>query len=161
MPKGDFFSPEIGPDWSDIVVLKLSKKVEYALMALLHMDGRRADLATAREIADSCGAPLELLGKVLQALARGGLIESEQGVHGGYRLARQADRIMLGEVIEAVDGPVHLAACQDDPSRCGQYPTCNIRQPVVRVQRELQDYMHGLSLASFRKDRRGAEVSAK
>lgn len=134
-------------------MLKLSKKVEYALMALLHMDGRRAaDLATAREVADSCGAPLELLGKVLQTLAREGLIESAQGAHGGYRLARSADRVTLGEVIEAVDGPVHIAACQDDPSRCGQYPTCSIRQPVVRVQRELQDYMYGLSLASFRRD---------
>ena len=133
-------------------MLKLSKKVEYGLMALLHMDGRRADLATAREVADSCGAPLELLGKVLQALARGKLIESAQGAHGGYRLARAADRITLGEVIEAVDGPVHIAACQDDPSRCGQYPTCNIRQPVVRVQRELQGYMYGLSLASFRRE---------
>ncbi|HOW98462.1 MAG TPA: Rrf2 family transcriptional regulator [Kiritimatiellia bacterium] len=138
-------------------MLKLSKKVEYALMALLHMEGRRAaELATAREIADSCGAPVELLGKVLQALARGGLIESEQGARGGYRLARPADRITLGEVIEVVDGPVHIAACQDDPSRCGQYPTCNIRQPVVRVQRELQDYMYKLSLAAFRREPAGA-----
>lgn len=134
-------------------MLKFSKKVEYALMALFHMEGRPdADWATAREVADACGAPLELLGKVLQALSRAGLIESAQGARGGYRLARAADRITLGEVIEAVDGPVHIAACQDDPSRCGQYSTCNIRQPVVRVQRELQDYMHHLSLASFRRE---------
>lgn len=130
-------------------MLKLSKKVEYALMALLHM-GRSVDLSTAREVAASCGAPSELLGKVLQAMARAGLIKSVQGARGGYRLARSVEKITLGEVIEAVDGPVNIAVCQEDPSRCGQYPTCTIRQPVVRVQRELQDYMYGLSLASFR-----------
>jgi len=129
-------------------MLKLNKKVEYALMALLYMD-RQKDLVAAREVSEACRAPADLLGKVLQALAKGGLIHSVQGAHGGYRLARPAREITLGEVIEAVEGPVHLVSCQKHPEDCGQFETCRIRRPVAQVQQQLQDYMHGLSLDAF------------
>lgn len=133
-------------------MLKLSKKVEYALIAMIHMDSAPAgSLSTAREIADRRSVPLELLGKVLQALVRGGLVDSEQGVKGGYRLLRSLDRVTLGEVVEAVEGPVHLACCQDDPETCGRFESCSIKQPVLEMQKQLVEYMYGLSLSSFRK----------
>jgi Rrf2 family protein len=132
-------------------MLKFSKKVEYGLMALVHMDSvRNGELVTSREISERYDIPAELLGKVLQALARAALIRSAPGVHGGYRLLKTIDRITLGQVVEAVEGPVRLATCQADPANCGQYENCNIKQPVMRVQRQLQDYMYGLSLAAFR-----------
>jgi Rrf2 family protein len=132
-------------------MLKLSKKVEYGLISMMHMDlVQNGDLATARELSDLYNIPGELLGKVLQSLAKGQLIVSAQGVKGGYRLARGLDRVTLGEVVEAVEGPVHIAVCQDDPSCCEQYSTCNIKRPVLQVQKQLMDYMYGLPLSEFR-----------
>jgi Rrf2 family protein len=132
-------------------MLKLSKKVEYGLISMMHMDSvQNGDLATARELSDQYNIPAELLGKVLQSLSKAQLIVSAQGAKGGYRLARALDRITLGEVVEAVEGPMHITACQGDPSCCEQYSTCNIKRPVFEVQKQLTNYMYGLPLASFR-----------
>lgn len=132
-------------------MLKLSKKVEYGLISMMHMDSvHNGNLATARELSDLYNIPAELLGKVLQSLAKSQLIVSAQGAKGGYRLARALDRVTLGEVVEAVEGPMHITACQGDPSCCDQYTTCNIKRPVLQVQKQLTDYMYGLPLSTFR-----------
>jgi Rrf2 family protein len=133
-------------------MLMLSKKVEYGLIAVLHM----ADLApgtviTAKDISEQFNIPGELLGKVLQALVRGGLVASVQGAHGGYRLARSLDGVQLGDVIEALEGPVFLTKCQEDPAQCGQFHTCTIKEPVHLLQEQLQQFIHGISLGAFRK----------
>lgn len=133
-------------------MLKLSKKVEYGLIAMMHMDSvSNGDLVTARGMSEQYNIPAELLGKVLQSLAKSQIVASVQGAHGGYHLVRGLDRVTLGEVVEAVEGPVRIAACQDDPACCEQYPSCNIKRPVFRVQRQLLDYMYGLPLSTFRK----------
>jgi Rrf2 family transcriptional regulator, cysteine metabolism repressor len=133
-------------------MLKLSKKVEYALISVMHMDAvHNGELATAREMADQYSIPGELLGKVLQLLAKARLIESVQGSKGGYRLVQPVEKITLGQIVEAVEGPVHLASCQSDPACCEQYSNCNIKQPVLEVQRRMMDYMYGLPLSTFRK----------
>ena len=141
-------------------MLKLSKRVEYGLIAMMHMDCvQHGDLANAREISEAYHIPAELLGKVLQALAKVQLIQSVQGAHGGYRLMRPVDRITLGDVIEALEGPLQLAACQEDPSCCGQFTACNIRQPVFEVQKRLISYMQSLPLSAFRRDVKVSESS--
>lgn len=132
-------------------MLTLSKKVEYALIALLHMAGKTSyDLTTAKEMADQFSIPGELLGKVLQALARTKLISSTQGSRGGYHLARPVENITLGDVIEAVEGPVVLARCQEDPAHCGQFHACTIKEPVHQIHEQLVRYIHGISLGDFR-----------
>lgn len=133
-------------------MLMLSKKVEYSLISVLHMaDLRGSDLATSKEISDRYNIPAELLGKVLQALARVGLVEAVHGSRGGYRLRRPVDSIRLGEVIEAQEGPIHLARCQEDPATCGQFHHCNIKEPVQQIHDQLQNFINGISLASFRR----------
>jgi len=65
-------------------MLRLSKKTDYALMAMKHLarDPRRR-AASAREIAEAYDIPIELMAKVLTRLVRSGLLTSHQGVHGG------------------------------------------------------------------------------
>ena len=133
-------------------MLMLSKKVEYALIAVLHMaDLRPGSIVTAKDISEQYRIPADLLGKVLQALVRSGLVSSLQGAHGGYHLARALDGIQLGEVIEAVEGPVFLTKCQEDPAQCGQFHACTIKEPVQLLQEQLQQFIHSISLGAFRK----------
>jgi Rrf2 family protein len=133
-------------------MLMLSKKVEYALIAVLHMaDLRPGSIVTAKDISEQYHIPADLLGKVLQALVRSGLVSSLQGAHGGYHLARALDGIQLGEVIEAVEGPVFLTKCQEDPAQCGQFHACTIKEPVQLLQEQLQQFIHSISLGAFRK----------
>src|SRR3989304_8146296 len=94
-------------------MLRLSKRVDYALIALMHLahqeHGGDGSAWSAREIAKGCGLPPDLLAKILQRLAREGIVVSHQGTKGGYSLGRPAERIHVVSVIEAVDGtpPLH------------------------------------------------------
>ncbi len=135
-------------------MLKLSKKVEYGLMALLHMDSLEpGSLVTAKEVSDQFAIPSELLGKVLQALARASLVESVHGARGGYRLKQSLDTLTLGEVVDALEGPFHLVRCHENPATCDQFESCNIREPVLQIQDRLMGYLSAFRLAEFRSKR--------
>ena len=91
-------------------MLRLSKKAEYALMALKDLASRpEAEAASAREIAERYGIPIELMAKVLQRLVRQDLLASHHGTRGGYQLSRSARLISVADVIEAIDGPVMVS----------------------------------------------------
>ncbi len=134
-------------------MLKLTRKSEYGLIALLHIDARQdGGLVTAKEIAETYQLPAELLGKVLQSLAREGLVESVQGAKGGYRLNIPIESVSLGEVIEKLEGPIVITPCCDGSMDCRQVKTCNIRNSVQRIQEEVREFFYSLSLSKFRSD---------
>src|ERR1700675_3834696 len=109
-------------------MLKLTKKADYGLIALRHLAvARTRASASAKDIPDSYGIPLPLLSKVLQKLARGGLLISEQGTNGGYRLARDARDISALEVIRTIDGPIILTQCFTEHAECDQSDRCPVR----------------------------------
>lgn len=116
-------------------MLRLSKKADYALMAMKHL-ATRPDAASvsAREIAEQYGIPIELMAKVLQRLARRGLVASHQGTRGGYRLGRAATAISVADIIQAIDGPLTVTACSTDAENCDQYGKCSVRDPLWRIK---------------------------
>jgi len=125
-------------------------------MAVLRMDAEgHGQPLSAKDLAEQQALPAELLGKVLQALARTGVIVSAHGAHGGYRLARPLETISLGEMVEAIDGPVRLVKCQDDPCACDLHDGCTIRDPVMRIQQQLLQYLFSFNLADFRSTTHG------
>jgi Rrf2 family protein len=119
-------------------MLRLSKKADYALMAMRHL-AMRADAgsASAREIAEQYDIPVELLAKVLQRLVRKGLLTSHQGTRGGYVLSRGASLISVADVIQAIDGPVAVTACASETETCEQYEKCGIRDPLWRIKERI------------------------
>ena len=125
-------------------MLRFSKKADYALIALKDLASRPGRSSSAREIAGRYDIPVELMAKVLQRLARMGVVASHQGTRGGYHLARDAARISVAEVIEAIDGPVLVTACSDEDESCEQYAKCNVRDPLWRLKDRIVQ-----SLAAF------------
>jgi Rrf2 family protein len=121
------------PKWSDIAMLKLSKKVDYGLIALMHLARFDDSPWSAREIAESYDIPGNLLAKVLQKMGRQGLVASQQGTKGGYTLGRTADRIKAVEVVEAIEGPVSLAQCFTSDGSCVQFEKCHLKSPLQRL----------------------------
>ena len=117
-------------------MLRLSKKADYALMAMKHL-ARKPDAAastSAREIAEQYDIPIELMAKVLQRLARSGLLTSHQGTRGGYRLGRASSAISVADIIQAIDGPLTVTACSTESDSCGQYSKCSVRDPLWRIK---------------------------
>jgi Rrf2 family protein len=122
-------------------MLRLSKKADYALIAMKHLalrsDRGLMGSSSAREIAELYGIPIELMAKVLQRLVRRGLLASHQGTHGGYELARRPVQISVADAIQAIDGPVTVTACSTDEGQCEQFAKCNVRDPLWRVRERI------------------------
>jgi Rrf2 family protein len=134
-------------------MLRLSKKSDYALIAMKHLATRSSDVAaSAREMSETYSIPLELLAKVLQRLVRARLLISVQGTRGGYRLARPAASISVADVIQSVDGPVTVTACSPDDHECGQYPTCSVRDPLWKIKNRILETLTTVSVAELAAD---------
>src|SRR5262245_39265874 len=112
-------------------MLRLSKKSDYALMAMKHLTLRadKGASASAREMSEAYDIPLELLAKVLQRLVRAKLLVSVQGTRGGYRLGKPSTAISVADVIQAVDGPVTVTACSPNDHACDQDTKWRIPDP--------------------------------
>ena len=131
-------------------MLRLSKKADYALMAMKHLAQQQATAsASAREIAEQYDIPLELMAKVLQRLARRGLLESTQGTRGGYALGRPAASISVADVIEAIDGPFTVTACSTDNNGCDQFEKCSIRDPLWQIRERIVQALGTVSMAEM------------
>jgi len=130
-------------------MIRFSKKVEYALMTMLYMSKKKhANLITARELSQRFNIPTEILGKVLQSLARNGLITSMQGTRGGYLLQQSLNDINIINVIEAVDGPIHLVNCMTPGKsrECERIKLCGIQEPLRMIQSKLNILFSSISL---------------
>ena len=129
-------------------MLRLSKKADYALMAMKHLATRPdAASASAREIAEQYDIPVELMAKVLQRLARRGLLTSQQGTRGGYRLSRSTAAISVADIIQAIDGPLTVTACSTEAENCGQFSKCSVRDPLWRIKDRILSALATCSLA--------------
>jgi Rrf2 family protein len=134
-------------------MLRLSKKADYALMAMKHLAVRPdAASASAREIAEAYDIPVELMAKVLPRLVRRGLLVSHQGTRGGYRLARPTSMISVADVIQAIDGPLTVTACSTEAENCGQYSKCSIRDPLWRIKDRIVAALSTCSLQEMSAD---------
>jgi Rrf2 family protein len=136
-------------------MLRLSKKADYALMAMKHLAQHQrggAASACAREIAEQYDIPIELMAKVLQRLVRTGLLVSTQGTRGGYTLSRPSAAISVADVIEAIDGPFTVTACSTDDHDCEQFQKCSIRDPLWRLRERIVEALGTVSVAELASD---------
>jgi len=132
-------------------MLRLSKKADYALIAMKHLalHGDEGASSSAREIAEQYDIPIELMAKVLQRLVRSGLLASHQGTRGGYELGRAPDSISVADVIQAIDGPLQVTACSTDDEQCDQFAKCNVRDPLWRIKERILDALRSSTLADL------------
>jgi Rrf2 family protein len=131
-------------------MLRLSKKADYALMAMKHLAQRAGPASTsAREIAEQYDIPIELMAKVLQRLVRTGLLMSTQGTRGGYTLSRAAAAISMADVIQAIDGPFTVTACSTENNGCEQYGKCNVRDPLWQIKERIVATLGTVTIAEM------------
>ncbi len=144
-------------------MLKLTKKADYSLIALKHFALRQretGEAVSAKEVSDTCGIPLPLLSKLLQKLGKTGLLVSECGTNGGYRLARDPGLISALEVIRAIDGPIVLADCFTEHTSCGHSGRCTVRKPLRRIRDGILSLLNSVSIQDMLKDSDEAEEFA-
>jgi len=141
-------------------MLKLTKKADYALMAMKHLaDHAQEGSASAKDVAESFSIPPEALAKILQRLAKAGLLLSQHGTNGGYRLARAAHTISAFEVIQAIDGPLFITSCVTVRGECDQSDRCNIREPLRKVNESIEAVLKRIKISHMREEPEDAETS--
>lgn len=128
--------------------MKLSKKSEYGLRALLELATTPDPKVLQRqEIALRQRIPIEFLEQILLTLKRAGLVASQRGLNGGYRLIRSPEQITLGYVIRLLDGPLAPIGCVSKTAyqKCNDCPYANkARCPVQQVMGAVRDAIAGI-----------------
>jgi len=137
-------------------MLRLTKKADYGLMALKYLaeqalvpGGKTSAAQSAKDIADAYHIPPQLLAKILQTLARAGLLVSHAGTNGGYALARPASEISAFEVIRAIDGPLFITSCITIHGTCDLAGHCTIKEPLRKVNDSIKDLLSGIRIADL------------
>jgi Rrf2 family protein len=137
-------------------MLRLTKKADYGLMALKYLaeqalvpGGKPSAAQSAKDIADAYHIPPQLLAKILQTLARAGLLVSHAGTNGGYALARPASEISAFEVIRAIDGPLFITSCITIHGTCDLAGHCTIKEPLRKVNDSIKDLLSAIRIADL------------
>lgn len=119
-------------------MLGFSKQIHYAIMALGYLarhDSSR--YISAGEISEEYRMPPEMLAKILQKLARKGLVRAQAGPTGGYSLAIEPKDISLSDIIRAIEGPFHLTRCLGDEVYCVIADRCDIQEPLKVIEERM------------------------
>ena len=129
-------------------MLKLTRKLEYALIALRHMQMKGDALSSTKEISDKYTVPRELLAKTLQKMARLKYINAVQGARGGYRIKKTLEHISLTQFIEDMEGPMDMVDCSIT-SDCIQINTCNIRMPINKINQNIRSIFNDIPITDI------------
>ena len=129
-------------------MLKLTRKLEYALIALRHMQMKEEALSSTKEIAEMYTIPRELLAKILQQMSKLNYIKATQGPQGGYRIQKSLTKISLTQFIEDMEGPIGLVDCNIN-SDCIQLDNCNIRMPIKQINSNIRAIFNGIRVGDI------------
>src|ERR1700744_3687036 len=133
-------------------VLRLTKKADYGLMALKFLAEQPepgSSAYSAKDIAEAYHIPPQLLAKILQTLAKAGLLVSHAGTNGGYALSRPATEITAFEVIRAIDGPLFITSCITIHGTCDLAGHCTIKEPLRKVNDSIKDLLNGICISDL------------
>lgn len=133
-------------------MLKFSRRIDYSIVALAHLALHGAGRpVSAKEIAETYRLPRPIISNVMKHLAHVGVVSSVRGVRGGYRLERDPAEITLGEVVEAIEGPVRLTLCAPAAGgpTCAIEDSCPVRKPIRRFHERIGGLLAAMTLADL------------
>ena len=131
-------------------MLKLSKKVEYGILAVQYMASKPDDLVRAKEISEKMNLSFDFLAKTLQTLNKNGLISSTQGVHGGYKLSKNVLNITLTDVILSLEERTSIVDCMSPgETDCYRSEGCSLKHPIHILQKKIDQLFDSISISEL------------
>ena len=134
-------------------MLKISRLTDYGTLVLAHLSAEGAGLTSAAEVSSATGIALPTVSKLLKSLAKAKLVSSTRGSHGGYQLARSARDISAADIIDALEGPVHITECSADDSHCDFEATCNVGSAWQRINVAIRRALGDISLNDLKQSK--------
>ena len=131
-------------------MMELTRKGEYAIRGIVYLAQQPpGTISLVSEIAEAVKVPQTFLAKIFQSFAKLGLINSYRGTGGGFTLGRQADRISLREIVEAVEGPIVPNRCLISTDACDRSDFCTVHPVWKDVQGKVVEILEQVSLADL------------
>jgi Rrf2 family protein len=135
-------------------MLKPSKKIEYALMALKYMSQKdRTKLTSAREICERFKTPFDTTAKVMQVLNNAHILQSVKGVKGGYTLLKDLSTLSYYDLTYLIEGPSFENHCVKDKQECTRIGLCNITKSMNMLDRQIGEFLKGISVEDIISER--------
>jgi Rrf2 family protein len=130
--------------------MQLTRAADYATRVMVHLAGLPpGSRASLPELAAAVEVPEHFLSKVLQALGRNGLIQSQRGASGGFVLSADPERISLLDVVEAIEGPIRLNLCLGPGEGCTRISRCPVHLVWANAQDALVGVLRSASIAGL------------
>ncbi len=130
--------------------MRLSEYTDYTLRVLMHCATRTDEQITIAGMADELQLSKNHLMKIVNDLARQGVLETTRGRGGGIRLGRPADAIKVGDVVRAAETDFRLVECFDpDTDECTLTPGCKLKAVLRNALRAYLDQLDGVTLADI------------
>jgi Rrf2 family protein len=140
-----------------MAALQISRKVDYALRAVVHLASQDGDRGcTLGDIAAHVAVSPQFLAKIIEQLAHRGLVRSRRGPKGGYVIGRPLTEVSMYDVMDAVEGPIALNKCLVGRDECSQLPNCGMTSVWKEAQDRLVDVLANTTLADIQRRRRPA-----
>jgi Rrf2 family protein len=144
--------------------MKLSKRGEYGLKAMIELATREPGqgVVQIKALAAHEQIPVKFLEQIMVTLKHAGLLHSKAGVGGGYRLAKSADQITLGQIVRVLDGPLAPIRCVSHMAYercvCEDESTCGLRLAMLDVRNAIADILDRSTLAEVAARQQKAEA---
>ena len=130
--------------------MRLTRQGDYAVRVMVDLAAQAPDVPVPRaRIQARQDVPAAYLAKIIQALARAGLVRTRPGAHGGVMLDAPAETVTLRHVIEAVEGPIRLNRCVEAPDACPRDRSCTVHPVWMRLQALVTRELDGVTLAAL------------
>ena len=136
-------------------MLRINKMTDYSLVLLRRIGSwPGSETHNARDLAEKVNLPLPMVSKILKVLTRGGILDSQRGAKGGYRLARPSVEISVADVIRAIEGPIAFTECTTHSAgltatECSKAGDCPIHESWERINRIVEKALEEFSLAEL------------
>ncbi len=131
-------------------MIRMTKLSDYGLVLLTHFARHEDELHSAVELAGAANLPLPTVGKILKILAKDGILASNRGAKGGYKLARKPAEISIAQILKALEGPIAITECLEIPqAQCEYEGCCPTRANWAIVNRAIKQALERISLAEM------------
>ncbi len=136
-------------------MLKVSRLTDYGTMILGCLAQADGESLSAKRIAQATGLRLPTAQKLLKQLKVRGLVQSERGALGGYRLARTAAEINAMEILEALEGPMALTECSHSEGQCELESFCSVGGAWRQINQAIRGALTEVTLSDLRRSAPG------
>lgn len=132
-------------------MIKITRETDLGVLLLAELSREEEGVAprSSRELGETLNISPAMAGKILKGLARGGLVQAQRGIHGGYYRVHALKDISMADLVTALEGPIGLVECVVHPGSCDHEASCPTRVNWQRVNQVIADALDRVPLSEM------------